>query len=82
MSSAVVDFGLDPLDPPATGAFAEPLEVRPEDEVAVQRVEQWFRDYAQSRDPVLRERIILAYLGLADRYTPYRPTARRARWWP
>jgi len=67
MSSAVVDFGLDPLDPPATGAFAEPLEVRPEDEVAVQRVEQWFRDYAQSRDPVLRERIILAYLGLADR---------------
>ena len=67
MSSAVVDFGVDPLDPPATGAFPEPLEVRPEDEVAVQRVEQWFRDYAQSRDPVLRERIILAYLGLADR---------------
>ena len=67
MSSAVVDFGVDPLDPPAPRAFPEPLEVRPEDEVAVQRVEQWFRDYAQSRDPALRERIILAYLGLADR---------------
>src|SRR5215213_11207063 len=63
MSSAVVDLGVDPIDPSGTGA----LEVRPEDEVAVQRVEQWFRDYAQSRDPVLRERIILAYLGLADR---------------
>jgi RNA polymerase sigma-B factor len=43
------------------------LEVRPEDEVAVRRVEEWFRDYAQSRDPALREQIILAYLGLADR---------------
>ncbi|HEV3012358.1 MAG TPA: hypothetical protein VG499_03715, partial [Actinomycetota bacterium] len=63
----VVDFGVDPIDPPAPGASPETLEVRPEDEVAVQRVEQWFRDYAQNRDPVLRERIILAYLGLADR---------------
>ena len=67
MSSAVVDLGVDPFDPPGTGASPDALEVRPEDEVAVQRVEQWFRDYAQSRDPVLRERIILAYLGLADR---------------
>ncbi|HEV2825181.1 MAG TPA: sigma-70 family RNA polymerase sigma factor, partial [Actinomycetota bacterium] len=67
MSSAVVDFGVDPIDPPAPGASPETLEVRPEDEVAVQRVEQWFRDFAQSRDPALRERIILAYLGLADR---------------
>ncbi len=67
MSSAVVDFGVDPIDPLAPGAFPETLEVRPEDEVAVQRVEQWFRDYAQNRDPVLRERIILSYLGLADR---------------
>jgi RNA polymerase sigma-B factor len=46
-------------------AFA--LEVRPEDEAAVQRVEQWFHAYARDRDPALRERIILAYLGLADR---------------
>jgi RNA polymerase sigma-B factor len=67
MSSAVVDLGVDPFDPPGTGASPDALEVRPEDEVAVQRVEQWFRDYAQSRDPALRERIILAYLGLADR---------------
>src|SRR4029450_314967 len=67
MSSAVVDLGVDPIDPSGTGAPPDALEVRPEDEVAVQRVEQWFRDYAQSRDPVLRERIILAYLGLADR---------------
>ena len=43
------------------------LEVRPEDEAAVQRVEEWFRAYARDRDPALRERIILAYLGLADR---------------
>ena len=27
----------------------------------------WLQDYASSRDPVLREQIILAYLGLADR---------------
>jgi RNA polymerase sigma-B factor len=67
MSSAVVDFGVGPIDPPSREAFPETLEVRPEDEVAVQRVEQWFRDFAQSRDPALRERIILAYLGLADR---------------
>jgi len=67
MSSAVVDLGVDPFDPPGSGASPDALEVRPEDEVAVQRVEQWFRDYAQNRDPVLRERIILAYLGLADR---------------
>jgi RNA polymerase sigma-B factor len=46
-------------------AFA--LEVRPEDEAAVQRVEEWFRAYATDRDPAVRERIILAYLGLADR---------------
>ena len=67
MPSAVVDLGVDPFDSPGIGASPDALEVRPEDEVAVQRVERWFRDYAQSRDPVLRERIILAYLGLADR---------------
>jgi len=27
----------------------------------------WLLAYAVSRDPLLRERIILAYLGLADR---------------
>jgi RNA polymerase sigma-B factor len=67
MSSAVVDVGVDVIDPPETQEPPETLEVRPEDEVAVQRVEQWFRTFAQNRDPVLRERIILSYLGLADR---------------
>ncbi|HEX9342288.1 MAG TPA: SigB/SigF/SigG family RNA polymerase sigma factor [Actinomycetota bacterium] len=43
------------------------LEVRPDDEAAVQRVERWFKEYAKHRDPDLRERIILSYLGLADR---------------
>ncbi len=56
-----------------SGGLPEPVgsdqafEVRPEDEAAVQRVEGWFRTYAATRDPDLRERIILAYLGLADR---------------
>jgi RNA polymerase sigma-B factor len=42
-------------------------EVRPDDEEAVQRVERWFEEFARHRDPALRERIILAYMGLADR---------------
>jgi RNA polymerase sigma-B factor len=45
----------------------EPLEVRPDDDAAVQIVEEWFHDYARTRDPAVRERIIVAYLGLADR---------------
>ena len=51
----------------ATRSSPAVSDVRPEDEVAVQRVEDGSRDYAQNRDPVLRERIILSYLGLADR---------------
>jgi RNA polymerase sigma-B factor len=43
------------------------LDVRPGDEDATTAVEGWLREYATSRDPVLRQRIILAYLGLADR---------------
>jgi len=43
------------------------LDVRPGDENAATEVEGWLQDYAISRDPQLRERIILAYLGLADR---------------
>jgi RNA polymerase sigma-B factor len=43
------------------------LQVRPGDEEAVDKVEQWFRDYQATRDPAIRERIILAYLGMADR---------------
>jgi RNA polymerase sigma-B factor len=43
------------------------LDVRPGDEDAATAVEGWLREYATSRDPALRQRIILAYLGLADR---------------
>ena len=42
-------------------------DVRPGDQDAATRVERWLQDYATSRDPVLREQIILAYLGMADR---------------
>jgi RNA polymerase sigma-B factor len=43
------------------------VEVRPGDQAAATEVEGWLRDDASSRDPGLRDRIILAYLGLADR---------------
>jgi len=43
------------------------VEVDPGDQAAAAEVEAWLRDYATSRDPQVRERIILAYLGLADR---------------
>jgi DNA-directed RNA polymerase specialized sigma subunit len=39
----------------------------PGDERTVEEVEQWFLDYQRTRDPKLRERIILAHLGLVDR---------------
>jgi RNA polymerase sigma-B factor len=42
-------------------------EVQPGDHEAVDQVEEWFLCYDRSHDPVIRERIILAYLGLADR---------------
>ena len=43
------------------------VDVRPGDQAAATEVEGWLQDYAISRDPALRDRIILAYLGLADR---------------
>jgi RNA polymerase sigma-B factor len=43
------------------------LDVRPGDRAAATQVEAWLQAYANSRDPQLREQIILAYLGLADR---------------
>jgi RNA polymerase sigma-B factor len=43
------------------------MDVRPGDRAAATQVDAWLQDYAISRDPELRERIILAYLGLADR---------------
>ena len=43
------------------------LDVRPGDQDAAIQVERWLQGYATSRDPQLREQIILAYLGMADR---------------
>jgi RNA polymerase sigma-B factor len=43
------------------------VDARPGDQAAATEVEGWLRDYATSRDPALRDRITLAYLGLADR---------------
>jgi RNA polymerase sigma-B factor len=49
------------------------VDVRPGDEQAVAQVEEWFLDYQATRNPAVRERIILAHLGLADRLaTPFR----------
>jgi hypothetical protein len=45
----------------------EVVDVRPGDRVAETAGANWLLEYAVSRDPALRERIILAYLGLADR---------------
>ena len=39
--------------------------MRPGDDAATSEVDGWLQDSA--RDPALRQRIILAYLGLADR---------------
>jgi RNA polymerase sigma-B factor len=43
------------------------LDIRPGDQAVASIGNAWLLEYAGSRDPVLRERIILAYLGLADR---------------
>jgi RNA polymerase sigma-B factor len=42
-------------------------DVLPGDAHAVDRVEAWFRQYAATGDPGIREQIIVSYLGLADR---------------
>jgi RNA polymerase sigma-B factor len=53
---------------PTSHLLAEPvLAVGPGDKAAAAEVDGWLAGYADSRDPALRERIILAYLGLADR---------------
>jgi hypothetical protein len=53
------------------------VDVPPGDRVAETAGANWLLEYAVSRDPVLRERIILAYLGLADRLTArYRHSGR------
>jgi RNA polymerase sigma-B factor len=51
----------------ATGSNPTIDQVLPGSEQAVDRVEGWFRQYAVTGDPAVRERIIVAYLGLADR---------------
>jgi RNA polymerase sigma-B factor len=43
------------------------VDVQPGDQAATTAVEEWLQAYATSRDPQLRERIIVSYLGLADR---------------
>jgi RNA polymerase sigma-B factor len=58
----------------------EVAPVLPRDDAGVARVEQWLQAFAVSRDPGLREQIVLAYLGLADRlaerYRSSRGTSR------
>ena len=53
------------------GNMGQPIptvsDVLPGDELAVNRVQAWFREYADTRDPDIREQIIVSYLGLADR---------------
>jgi hypothetical protein len=51
------------------------VEVRPGDQEAATQVEEWLQAYATGRNPQLRERIILAYLGLADRLASRSATA-------
>jgi RNA polymerase sigma-B factor len=45
----------------------ELVDARPGDHAVATAGDAWLRAYAANRDPVLREQIILAYLGLADR---------------
>jgi RNA polymerase sigma-B factor len=50
-----------------TAATSPALDVRPGDQDAIMQVQEWFRAYHATGDPAIRERIILAHLGLADR---------------
>jgi RNA polymerase sigma-B factor len=50
-------------------------DVRPGDQQAIEQVEEWFETWHATGDPSIRERIILAHLGLAERLaTRYRHT--------
>ena len=53
--------------PAAHASLDEAVAVRPGHDAAASEVDGWLQDSASSRDPALRQRIILAYLGLADR---------------
>jgi RNA polymerase sigma-B factor len=63
--TVAVDF--DAEGSPMPPAASRVLDVRPGDEEAVEQVEEWFLEFQLTRDRELRERIILAYMGLADR---------------
>jgi RNA polymerase sigma-B factor len=52
------------------------VDVQPGDQAAATAVEEWLQAYATSRDPQLRERIVVAYLGLADRLASRYRTSR------
>jgi len=52
------------LDGPAE---LPPGGLKPRDAAGARLVDGWLRRYAETRDPRLRERIVLAYLGMADR---------------
>jgi RNA polymerase sigma-B factor len=50
-----------------TIALPPTMDVRPGDQDAVRQVEAWFQTWQATGDPAVRERIILAHLGLAER---------------
>ena len=52
------------------------VDVRPGDLDTATEVDGWLQEYAVSRDPQLREKIVLAYLGLADRLAGRYRTSR------
>jgi RNA polymerase sigma-B factor len=61
------------LSPPPNHAV---VDVRPGDLDTATEVDGWLQEYAVSRDPQLRQQIILAYLGLADRLANRYRTSR------
>jgi RNA polymerase sigma-B factor len=58
---------------PADNAQVTP--VLPGDDAGIERIEQWLQAFAVSRDPARRAQIVLADLGLADRYRASRGTS-------
>lgn len=50
-----------------TAVLPQITDVRPGDQQAVRQIEEWFRTWHTTGDPDIRERIILAHLGLAER---------------
>jgi RNA polymerase sigma-B factor len=67
MAAATVEAVLIEAEELSDSTSVHGFQVRPDDDAAVEIVEQWFHTFASTRDPDVRERIITAYLGLADR---------------